>query len=397
MRRFAGVVVAVGLAAPAFAQPAPEAARPSLVLKADRGFIDDPFALDPETDRLALLRTDSASFARIEIVDLGSGKTVKIMPAGDPQQLFDRILFAPGGGIVLVTRNGANGARSAQHYTAEGKPLGFAGPVTDFGLMVRAGQSYLVGWDRKPGASGETTFVLTQYQLDGLARVGKSRSVAITRDGALKAPPLKVLAWQDGYAQILGQRAGGYDKKKDMRQPDRAAVFDLFQSAFVSESEIGDVMGWVAYGQLRRNRPNRTLMAVVTEDHDAVHLVDTAGRRVPVTLAAPMSVYDPLSLQEQDDGVAGVLHFSLSVDPLHEEALARRKADRAYLDLYRARLRSGARGSAPAAEVQRVLRAPLDDRPVAWAVGGKFAAILRKHKSFSRGAGELEVYPLAAK
>jgi len=37
---------------------------------------------------------------------------------------------------------------------------------------------------------------------------------------------------------------------------------------------------------------------------------------------------------------------------------------------------------------------PLDDRPVSWVVGGQFVALLRKHKSFSRGGTEIEVYRL---
>ena len=34
---------------------------------------------------------------------------------------------------------------------------------------------------------------------------------------------------------------------------------------------------------------------------------------------------------------------------------------------------------------------PLDDRPVSWVVGGHYMALLRKHKSFSRGGTEIEV------
>ena len=36
----------------------------------------------------------------------------------------------------------------------------------------------------------------------------------------------------------------------------------------------------------------------------------------------------------------------------------------------------------------------MDDRPATWVASGGHAAVLRKHKNFSRGGNLLEVYPL---
>jgi hypothetical protein len=36
----------------------------------------------------------------------------------------------------------------------------------------------------------------------------------------------------------------------------------------------------------------------------------------------------------------------------------------------------------------------MDERPAAWVASGGYAAVLRKHKSFSRGGAELELYSL---
>jgi hypothetical protein len=60
----------------------------------------------------------------------------------------------------------------------------------------------------------------------------------------------------------------------------------------------------------------------------------------------------------------------------------------------------GAKSQGPAGQgtlkpkVERLLRAPMDDRPATWVAAGNHAAVLRKHKSFSRGGGQLEVYSL---
>lgn len=402
----AATYVLAWVAAAAAAAPAPpagaadqggDAAKPAFVFKADKGFIDDAFALD-QGGRIAILRTDSASFARLQVVDLRTGATRHSFDVGNPQQLFERVLFAgPGGGIVVITRDPATDARSAQHFTAEGKALGHVGPATDFGLAARGGREYLVAWDRRALTSGATTYVLSQHRLDGLTRVGKQRGYTIAKDGTLARPPLKFLGFQDGYSQLVGQKPGGYDKAKDVRQPDRAAIVDGLDGQLILDADIADVLAWAYGNQLRRRRPNRSLFAVVSDEQDALHLVDVLGRKVPLSLAGTFSHYDPSSLEEQEDGASRSLYFSFAVDPLHPEALARRKADKTYLDVYRARVRGAPDArTPPAVETRRLVRAPLGDRPASWVAqmgeNAGFVALLRKHKSFSRGGTELEVY-----
>lgn len=392
-RRLASLGFAAAAAivsASALAQPA----APIFTLKPDKGFIDDPVALDGNKGRLALLRTDSASFARIEVIELETGKSVLTVPAGDPQQLFERLLFAGRGGVVLVTRHPSTGKRTAQHFGADGKPLGLAGPYTDFGLAVRGGQTFLIGWDQRAGG-GDTKIVVSQHQMDGLARVGKARALTITRQGELKETGLKVLAWQDGFTQILGQKTGGYDKKRDVRVPDRAAVFDVLQSAYVFEQEIGDVIAWASANVLRRNRPNRTSFVVVADDEKGLLIVDAMGRRTPAPLPVEFHLFDPRSLVEQEDPLAGVLNFSLSIDPLNPDALGRQKADPEFLHVFAVRPQPRSASAATGIAVTKVLETALDHRPASWTASGKFVAVLRKHKSFSRGGDELQVFAAA--
>jgi hypothetical protein len=369
-----------------------ELATPAFVLKPEKGFIDDPFAIDGESGRLALLRTDSASFALLEIVDLKTGKTRRAFAAGNPQQLFDRLLFAGGDdtGVVLITRDSTTSRRSAHYSGPDGRPAGLVGPVTDFGTITREGARYLVAWDRKTAPSGQTTYTVSQHKLEGLGRVGKTRAYNINKDGTLTQPPLKVVTWQDGYSQMVGERPVAYDKKNDVRQPGKAAILDALSGAVVSETDISDVLGWTIAGQLRRTRLNRTLLPVITDEQDAVQIIDAAGRRLPLTLGAPVQNYERKSLLDQEDTANRALYFSLSLDPLNPDALGRQKADKPYLDLYRAQ----ASADGKAIDTARVLRVAVDERPVAWVVGGHYMALLRKHKAFSRGGNEIELYSL---
>jgi hypothetical protein len=93
-------------------------------------------------------------------------------------------------------------------------------------------------------------------------------------------------------------------------------------------------------------------------------------------------------LLEQEDSASRTLYLSLSLDPLNPDALGRQKADKPYLDLYRVGI------TEKASVATRVLRVALDERPVIWVVGGRYVALLRKHKSFTRGGNEIEAHQL---
>jgi hypothetical protein len=375
-----------------------EAQQARFVIKTEKGFIDDPFDIDPAAKALGVLLTDAASFARVDLIDLETGKAKKTIELGDPQRLFERIVFAGGDkGFVLVSRDAGTGKRSAQYYDPSGKPAGVVGPVSDFGVATRADQRFLVAWTRAANSAGETVYTVARHRLDGLARVGKAVTYTATKARDLKKPPLKAIEWQDGYAHIIGQRPGDYDKAKDVRLPDKSAVLDVLTGNFTWEAEIADVYGWAAASELRKKLPGRSLFAVFAPDGKSLNLVDRQGRHGALELAIPLKLYDPTTLQEHEDYAAGRLLFSLAVDPLNPDALARKKKDPTFLDLYVARPEA-AKAPAPKEPlrltVQRLLRAPMDDRPASWVVRDGHAGVLRKHKNFSRGGSQLEVYTL---
>ncbi len=390
-----GVIAIPGAAFAADPPPSVDAAAPTFVLRPDTGFVDDPFAIEPDGGKLAVLRTDSASFARLEIVDLAARRTTQMIELGDPQPVFERVWFAGRDrGVIVVVRDARDGRRTAQYYDPAGKPAGLAGPATDFGMTMRGGKPLLVGWDKKKGPSGDTTFTLTQYQADGLGRVGRPRVYVATKAGELRKPPFVITGWQDGYSQIAGQRPGGYDAKKDVRQPDEAAILDALRGEFSWSAGNGDLFGWAALGELRRKHENRSLFAVLAEDGSNFDFADGQGRRFPIKLPVPLQMYDARSLQDQEDTAAGTVYFSLALDPLNPEALARRKADRPLLDVYAAWVPAGTSREGALPTITRLVRATLDDRPVSWVASSRFVVLLRKYKNFSRGGNELEIYAL---
>jgi hypothetical protein len=374
-------------------------AEPRFTIKVGKGFIDDPMALDPDGQSLAVLLTDAASFARIDIINLGSGKPRRSITLRDPQRQFERIAFAPGGkGVVLVSRDAGSGRRSAQYYDAQGNPARLIGPVTDFGLGSENGTPYLVAWTRTSQGKSEA-FTVARHRLDGLDRVGAAASFLVNRARELQKPPLKSVDWQNEYTELIGLRPGEYDKAKDIRLPDRAAILEALTGRWKWQAEIGDVYAWAAAADLRRKMPGRSLFPVLSPDTTIFDLVDYQGRRGPIQLPVQLRYYDPSTLQDRQLPGTEALLFSLAIDPLHPDALARRKKDPSYLDLYWV-VPDAAKSQGPAGQgtlkpkVERLLRAPMDDRPTTWVAAGTHAAVLRKHKSFSRGGGQVEVYSL---
>jgi hypothetical protein len=398
------LVTTLALAPPrAGAQEAPPVpggppARALFTIKAEKGFIDDPFAISTKAGALAVLLTDAASFARIDLIDLSTGKPRRTVELGDPQRLFEEIYFATeGGALVLVSRDAGSGRRSAQYFDERGKAAGLLGPLAELGVSRRGPEPSLVATTRT-GSAGRETTVIARHRLAGLGRVGKPRSVVIDKRGEVREPPLKGASFLDSNALLVGLSPGGYDKARDIRLPDQSAVYDVLAGNFVAQSDVGDVVAFAAAAELRRKFPGRGLFAIVSPDTRLFELIDWQGRRGPLELPVPLRYYDATTLVEAEDPATPSLLFSLAIDPLHPEALARRKKDPTYLDLYWARPaapKAAAGNREPLAPtVTRLLRAPNDDRPTAWTAAGGHAAVLRKHKNFSRGGALLEVYPL---
>lgn len=379
--------------------PGGDAVQSRFFIKAEKGFIDDPFDLAPEAGVLAVLLTDAASFARVDLVDLATGKPKSTIGIGDPQRLFERVVVADGNaGVVLISRDAGTGRRSAQYYDIEGKAAGILGPVDEIGVVREKGQRVLVVLTRATGKDADT-FKVRRHAVRGLAGLGKQNTFTLTKGGDLRRPPLKLAAWQKGFSEIVGLEPGSYDKQRDFRLPDRGAILDTQSGEITWRADVGDVVAWAAATQLRKKLPGRGLFAMFSPDTQVFDLVDFQGRRGAIQLPVPLRYYDPSTLQEQEDFAGGSLLFSLAVDPLHAEALARRKKDTAFLDLYWARpsasRTSGPTGKAPLdVAIERLLRAPMDDRPATWMAAGGHAAVLRKHKNFSRGGNLLEVYLL---
>jgi hypothetical protein len=393
VRRPIGVVLALVSLAPstAFAKNGPTAPKPLEplhALKPPEGYFDEAFALEPGGARLYLVRTDGATFAKLEIVDLATGKTTSSfdLPKGQPG--IERLEPLPDGkGVVVISREGTPEAPllAATVIDGAGKAGAKVGPALAFGRPNTPPQDILLAFDRKLGAhAGDVTYTITPHRLDTLAPLGKPRAFK-TVGGELKTPPFRILDFVDGYARAVGERPRAYDKKSDVRQPTRMAMLDTLTGKITQETEIGDVLAWAQAGKLRARHPGHAVFAELNPDESGVDVVDALGKKQPTPLAVPFGLYDSKSLTDQEGPEAGAFYFGIAVDPVKAEAIKRQKADLPMLDVY----------GAKAPEESPVMRARIFmPRNVAWRAGYGKLVVLKRFKSFTRGGDELDVYKL---
>jgi hypothetical protein len=380
-------LAALGAPRPAAAKGAPKPLEPLQSLKPAEGYFDEAFALEPGGARLYLVRTDGATFAKLEIADLAAGKTTASFDLPRDRAEVDRLEPLPDGkGVVLISRAGTPEAPllAATLIDGAGKAGARIGPFHAFG-RPNGGDALLLAFDRKLGShDNDVTYTVTPYKLDGLTAVGKPR-VYRTVGGELKAPPFRVLDFVDGFARAVGERPRAYVKKDDVREPPRMAALDTLSGKITDEAEIGDVMAWTQAGKLRARHPGQAVFAELNQDDSGVDVVDAMGKKQPVDLAVPFGLYDAKSLKDQEGPERGAFYFGIAVDPLNPDALKRQKADLPMLDIYAAK----AKEESPSLRGRVFI-----PRNVIWRAGYGKLVVLKRFKSFTRGGDELDVYPL---
>ena len=391
---FFGAVAPLLLATAAWAKPAPKPLEPRHVLKppAGEGYFDDVFAIDADGKRIALIRTDAATFSKLEIFEVASGKPLGgfALPS-EGLSPVDIELLAGNAGVVIVGREKSDDLAPlyAFRFDGAGKPAGKVGPATAFGRPPADGTGrarLLVAFTRKLGTKGaEATFTVAPYDGTSMTPAGKPRVHKVDVSGELKPPGVRYIGFYDGYTRVLSERPGDYDKKADVRQQSKMAIIDAISGKVEKEGPIADIVGWAQTGQLRQQHLGRSVFVELNEDGSGVDVVDAMGKKQPATLAVPFHMYDPKSLRVEEGPTPGQLTFGIAVDPVNKDAVARQKADLPMFDVYSADVAGGT------AKLRGRVFTP---RPVTWRSRGEVLVVLKRWKSFSRGGDELQVYDL---
>jgi hypothetical protein len=388
------LVVTALLPAPVASAKTPKQLEPRQVLKptAGEGYFDDVFAIDGDGKRIAVIRTDGATFSKLEVFDTASGKPSSTFSLPNSGLVPVEMELLPGNaGVVIVGRDKPDDLAPlyAFRFDGAGKPGGKVGPATAFGRPPADGSArarLLVAFTRKLGAKGaEATFTVAPYDIATLAPAGKPRTHKVDVAGDLKPPGVRFIGFFDGYTRVFSERPGSYDKAADVRSPAKMAIVDAITGKVDKEGPIADYVGWAQTGQLRKQHLGRSLFVELNDDSSGVDVVDAMGKKKPAALAVPFHLYDSRSLRVEEGPTPGQLTFALAVDPLNPDAVQRQKADLPMLDVYSADVGNG---------TVKLRGRVFTPRPITWRSRADVLVVLKRWKNFSRGGDELQIYDL---
>lgn len=376
----------------AIAQPAPAPAPvPALVgvtelvkLTTRAGFIDDVVATDAQ--RIAYVVADTGSKAELHVY----------VHATKQEQIVDiapitlrPVELALVGNRALVIGQQEDGRRIAAlvELAAVGKkPAGSivykVGPANGLTVITRDGKPRIAV--HKVTTTGD----LSRHEVELLAletgkRVAAARPFELDGTGKHAKLELRVNHWSDGMTRAHGIKAGEWDRKEDQRAPDVEATYDLVTGKVTEKRKIEDL-----FEQRRRYQALaevRTQLDFLRMAWDNASIqVWRAGKPRSIELDQPLTDYDPKSLQGivLADGSAWI---ALKVDPVNAAAVARKKADPEYLDIFRVGTDSRAIRKA------RVLSTGIRHR---FGVVGEKLWLLERSTGFDRGGKSLAVYQL---
>ena len=398
MRRFlvgaalvGGALAAFGAAAPALADPS--SATPPLVgatelvtIAPSSGFVDDPVATDDQ--RLAYVLADDAGKTELHVLTPATHAEAVVDLA--PVTHHPIALHLAGDRVFVVGDDGGQQHAALVDLVAHGKahPAGAIvyklGPASHIAVITRGGRAR-VAVERDTETDNGTRHDVELVALETGRRLAAGRPLALDGTGYNKQLDFHVNHWSDGMTLAYGIKGGVWDRKEDQRSPDVEATYDLVTGRFVATHPIKDL-----FEQRKRYEvlaaAGGTLDFLRMKWDNSVVEIWHGGGKTDATLDQPVATYQPKSLQGlvEPDGSAWI---ALDVDPVNPAAVARKKADPAYLDVFHA---------APDGKAERVARV------LATGVQARFGAmghdrfwLLERSSGFDRGGRKLVLYQLA--
>lgn len=350
---------------------------------ASAGFVDDPIATDDT--RIAYVIADASTKAELHVVTVGGAESVVDIASVTLHPIALR-LVGPRAFVVGQLADGSQIAALVEIAAVGKKPAGTVvyklGPAKDITVITRDGKPR-VAVHRMTDTGKGTRHEVELDALDTGKRISAGRPLELDASDSDKKLELKVNHWSDGYTLAHGTKGGEWDKKEDQRTPDVEATYDLVTGKFTAQKKIEDLF------------EQRKRFQALAEAHDKLDFLrmswDNAnvqiwhdGKPTTVALDEPITNYDPKSLQGvvQPDGSAWIV---LKMDPVNPDAVARKKADAEYLDIFRA----GADGKA--VRKARVLGPGTRFWFGVMGTGDRFW-LLERSNGFERGGRTVTVY-----
>jgi hypothetical protein len=376
-------------------QAPPPAAAPSLPqtvganeimkLAPPAGFVDDVLAYD--TKRVAYVIADTATKAELHVVQLGCATCVEqkqeIVVDLAPVTLLPTSLRLVGQRVFVTgtAEDGSQVGALVELSQKTAKPVYKVGPAAHISIITRDNAARVAVHKTTPTKLG------TRHQVELLA-LETGKRVALGKPFELEADKhtkldFRVNHWTSGWTRAIGLKGGEWVKKENQRSPDTEATYDLITGKFVDNKAVADLFEQRKRFQVLADAGGTLDFLRMVWDNSAVQVWSQGVSRT-VELDQPLAAYDAKSLQGvvNADGSAWIV---LKVDPVNAQAVARKKADPEYLDIFRV----GTSGKA--IRKARILAKGVRHR---FGLIGEMFWLLERSTSFDRGGRNITIYAL---
>jgi hypothetical protein len=329
----------------------------------------------------------------LHVVSLASGlKPVVKVNVTTITQAPTRLQFTPDGNrVVLIAEIAAQAKmppRRALFFDLAGKQVAAIGPLHDLVFRpAKAGAWEFVTYFQVP-AGPNVAHEVSLYEAASFRKVKTSRITA-SPSGIVTQPPMEIAFFTPDYSQIVAKVAGAYDRKRDVRLPDREKLWDFVAGKFVSDREISNLQSWADVRKIREKNASTPYLLMLngTQKSFTWELLDPRNQRSTLADLAPslkQFVFGSLRSQPAPDGKG--LYFGLSVDPQWPTVFGRPENAPEVFHLFRLDLAS------KQSTLLGTLASP--GQVIRWSAAGNRVAVLRLHQYWKLGHLELQVYEL---
>jgi hypothetical protein len=351
-------------------------------LTAETGFVDDVLAYDNQ--RLAYVIADTSTKAELHVVQLGCVKCVEqkqeIIVDLSPVTLRPTSLRLVGqrAFVIGATEDGNQVAALVELGQKSATAVYKLGPAAHISVITRDGAPRVAVHKTTATKTG-TRHDVELVALDTGKRVAAGKPFELDKDSNKKLD-FRVNHWTDGYTHAVGLKGGEWNKKENVRTPDSEATYDLIGGKIVETKAISDVV--------EQRKRFQTLADVgqldfirMTWDNSAVQVWHHGVPRT-IELDQPLASYDVTSLQGvvNADGSAWV---AMEIDPVNAAAVARKKADPEYLDVFKVDA---------AGKGVRKARVPAKNLRFRFGTFDQYFWLLERSTGFDRGGRSITVY-----
>ncbi len=350
------------------------------------GFIDDVVAVDDT--RIAYVVADASSKSELHVVTLATGADQVVDLAAVSLHPVGLTLAGPRAFVIGVgdDENQVTAAMVELVEHGKNKPAGTVvykiGAANHITVVTRDGKPQIAVHRAVVTKTG-TRHEVELDALDSGRRIAGGHPLELDNNESNTRLDFHVNHWADGMTRAIGIKGGEWDRKENARSPNTEATYDFATGKFTDIAPITDLFEQRRRFQTLAEVANKVEFLRMAWDNSAVQIWHH-GKPRAIELDQPITNYDFKTLQGVI-GADGSAWIVMKVDKTNPDAVARKKADPEYLDIFRVGTDTKA--------VRKARILATDMRHRFGVIGDRFW-LIERNNGFERGGKSLAIYQL---